>query len=115
MLRGFAGSSVIPCDSRKRTRKCPGRLDPRVRNTARRSPGSDQRDRSRNSRGSPALQGVDTMNLNRIATLGLVLALSVTVASAEDKTVKSGPQVGEELAGPFHPLNVNGKAAGKKF
>src|SRR4051812_24119049 len=55
------------------------------------------------------------MTLNRIVTLGLALALSVGVASAEDKAVKSGPQVGEELAGPFHPLNVNGKAAGKKF
>jgi hypothetical protein len=55
------------------------------------------------------------MNLNRIATLGLVAALSATLAFAEDKAaVKSGPQVGEELAGPFHPLNVNGKAAGKK-
>ena len=40
---------------------------------------------------------------------------SVTVAVAEDKAaVKSGPQVGEELAGPFHPLNVNGAKAGEK-
>ncbi len=28
--------------------------------------------------------------------------------------IKSGPQKGEELAGPFHPLNVNGEKAGKK-
>ena len=28
--------------------------------------------------------------------------------------VKSGPQAGEDVPGPFHPLNVNGKAAGKK-
>jgi hypothetical protein len=55
------------------------------------------------------------MNLNRIATLGLVAALSATLAFAEDKAaVKSGPQVGEELAGPFHPLNVNGSKAGEK-
>src|ERR1019366_6503761 len=55
------------------------------------------------------------MNLNRIFTLGLVVALSTTLAFAEDKaTVKSGPQVGEELAGPFHPLNVNGSKAGEK-
>jgi hypothetical protein len=58
---------------------------------------------------------MDTMNLNRILTLGLALALSATVALAADKAaVKSGPQVGEELAGPFHPLNVNGKKAGEK-
>jgi len=55
------------------------------------------------------------MSLNRIASLGLALALSVTVALAADKAaVKSGPQVGEELAGPFHPLNVNGSKAGEK-
>jgi hypothetical protein len=28
--------------------------------------------------------------------------------------VKSGPQVGEDVPGPFHPLNVNGEDAGKK-
>jgi hypothetical protein len=28
--------------------------------------------------------------------------------------IKSGPQVGEKLAGPFHPLNVNGEKAGEK-
>lgn len=28
--------------------------------------------------------------------------------------IKSGPQVGEKVPGPFHPLNVNGAAAGKK-
>jgi hypothetical protein len=30
-----------------------------------------------------------------------------------DEAIKSGPQVGEKLAGPFHPLNINGDAAGK--
>jgi hypothetical protein len=28
--------------------------------------------------------------------------------------VKSGPQVGEKVPGPFEPLNVNGRSAGKK-
>ena len=28
--------------------------------------------------------------------------------------IKSGPQAGEKLAGPFHPLNVNGESAGEK-
>jgi hypothetical protein len=35
-----------------------------------------------------------------------------TVMAAE--TVKSGPQVGDKLAGPFHPLNINGDKAGEK-
>src|SRR5262245_39680118 len=60
----------------------------------------------------------DTMKLHRIAALGLAVALvvtlSTTLASADDKQVKSGPQVGDDLAGPFHPLNVNGKKAGEK-
>ena len=55
------------------------------------------------------------MNLNRVVTLGLAVALSTAVAFAAEKdAVKSGPQVGEELAGPFHPLNVNGSKAGEK-
>jgi hypothetical protein len=29
-------------------------------------------------------------------------------------TVKSGPQVGQDVPGPFHPLNVTGEKAGKK-
>ena len=28
--------------------------------------------------------------------------------------LRSGPQVGEDVPGPFHPLNVNGEDAGKK-
>src|SRR5207244_2783974 len=42
------------------------------------------------------------------------LVLFSGVAVAEKAAVTSGPQVGEELAGPFHPLNINGKQAGKK-
>ena len=33
------------------------------------------------------------------------------VAAAD---LKSGPQTGEKVPGPFHPLNVNGEDAGKK-
>jgi len=54
------------------------------------------------------------MKLHLVAA-GLVVALSAALVTAEDKTaLKSGPQVGEELAGPFHPLNVNGSKAGQK-
>jgi len=28
--------------------------------------------------------------------------------------LKSGPQAGQEVPGPFHPLNVTGSNAGKK-
>jgi hypothetical protein len=46
------------------------------------------------------------------AALCAVLALGVVVAA---DAVKSGPQKGEDVPGPFHPLNVTGAAAGKKF
>jgi hypothetical protein len=54
------------------------------------------------------------MKTHRIVALGLAIALFAGVAVAEKSAVTSGPQVGEELAGPFHPLNINGKSAGKK-
>jgi len=57
----------------------------------------------------------DTMKTHRIVALGLAFILLAGFTLAEEKgKVKSGPQVGEDLAGPFHPLNVNGKAAGNK-
>jgi hypothetical protein len=44
----------------------------------------------------------------------LVVVVSVlSAASAAD--VKSGPQVGEELPGPLHPLNCTGDHAGEKY
>jgi len=55
------------------------------------------------------------MKTHSIVALSLAFVLFAGVAIAEKKaSVTSGPQVGEELAGPFHPLNVNGSAAGKK-
>ncbi|MFO0876405.1 MAG: hypothetical protein U0840_03450 [Gemmataceae bacterium] len=54
------------------------------------------------------------MKMQQLLAVGLALVLGAGVTLAE-KALKSGPQVGEELAGPFHPLNVNGKSAGKKF
>src|SRR5436309_3184109 len=45
------------------------------------------------------------------AALIVVFALGVVVAA---ETVKSGPQVGQQVPGPFHPLNINGEAAGQK-
>jgi hypothetical protein len=48
--------------------------------------------------------------LIRSATIALVLFASSAFAGE----LKSGPQVGEKVPGPFHPLNINGDAAGKK-
>lgn len=43
------------------------------------------------------------------AAVVAVLAGSVVAAD-----LKSGPQAGEKVPGPFHPLNINGSEAGKK-
>ena len=53
------------------------------------------------------------MKLSRLAVAFLALGLVVGVALAAD-TVKSGPQVGKPVPGPFHPLNINGETAGEK-
>jgi len=57
-----------------------------------------------------------SMKTHCLVALGLALAVFVSAPRAEDagRSIKSGPQVGEDLAGPFHPLNVNGAQAGKK-
>jgi len=55
------------------------------------------------------------MKTLRIVALGLAAVLLASVVVAEEGTsVKSGPQKGEDLAGPFHPLNINGSKAGEK-
>jgi hypothetical protein len=45
------------------------------------------------------------------AVVALAVVTGVSVAGGQ---LKSGPQVGEKLAGPFHPLNLTGKSEGKK-
>jgi len=47
------------------------------------------------------------------ASVILGIAVLVGTTSAGGK-LKSGPQVGELLPGPFHPLNVTGAKAGEK-
>jgi hypothetical protein len=55
------------------------------------------------------------MKTLRTVALGLAMALLVSAVVAEESnTIKSGPQKGETLAGPFHPLNINGAKAGEK-
>ena len=43
----------------------------------------------------------------------LVLALCIGGVFAAEK-LTSGPQVGQTVPGPFHPLNINGAKAGEK-
>jgi hypothetical protein len=51
---------------------------------------------------------------NRIAVRAslAVMLLAGSVIAAEG--LKSGPQAGERIPGPFNPLNVTGRAAGTK-
>lgn len=53
------------------------------------------------------------MKLHRIVGMSLTLTLLAGAVFAAG-TVRSGPQVSEDVPGPFHPYNVTGKAAGKK-
>ena len=46
------------------------------------------------------------------ASLAVALLFCSAGAAAE---LKSGPQVDEQIPGPFHPLNCNGPRAGMKF
>jgi hypothetical protein len=53
--------------------------------------------------------------MNRRIAVGASLAVALLVGSvlAAD-SLKSGPPVGQKIPGPFHPLNINGSAAGTK-
>lgn len=53
------------------------------------------------------------MKMHRIVALSLACALLAGAALAAG-TLKSGPQINEDVPGPFHPYNVTGKAAGRK-
>lgn len=53
--------------------------------------------------------------MRKFHAIGASLALALLaggVLAAEGP--KSGPQVGESLPGPFHPLNITGDSAGTK-
>jgi hypothetical protein len=51
---------------------------------------------------------------NRMAAGVITFAALVVAGATAGETLKSGPQKGENLAGPFHPLNATGKMEGKK-
>jgi hypothetical protein len=53
--------------------------------------------------------------MKKLSTVSAALAAVALVASvAFAAGLKSGPQVGAEVPGPFHPLNVTGPDAGEK-
>jgi hypothetical protein len=52
--------------------------------------------------------------MRRQLVSGLAVAALFTATVVAGDALKSGPQVGEQVPGPFHPLNCNGQAAGKK-
>lgn len=48
------------------------------------------------------------------AVAAIALLAGTALAEKKAEKLKSGPQVGEKLAGPFYPLNINGEKAGQK-
>src|SRR5262245_58351221 len=65
---------------------------------------------------SPAQSPGECSMLKRFLCAGLALsALTVCLPRAtSDEALKSGPQVGQEMPGPFHLLNLTGAAAGQR-
>jgi hypothetical protein len=49
--------------------------------------------------------------IRKLFSAAVIVALGSVVFAAD---LKSGPQSGEKVPGPFHPLNINGDSAGKK-
>jgi hypothetical protein len=54
--------------------------------------------------------------MKKVGFLAAALSAVVMLATATwaDEPLKSGPQVGQDMPGPFHPLNVTGDKAGEK-
>jgi hypothetical protein len=52
--------------------------------------------------------------LRRTVALAAVLSLVAALGVYAQNSLKSGPQVGQDVPGPFHPLNINGSKAGQK-
>lgn len=49
--------------------------------------------------------------IRKLLAVAVVAVMGGVVVAAD---LKSGPQTGEKVPGPFHPLNINGEDAGKK-
>jgi hypothetical protein len=50
--------------------------------------------------------------LRKLFAVAVIAVFGYEVGNAAE--IKSGPQAGKDVPGPFHPLNVNGESAGKK-
>jgi hypothetical protein len=59
----------------------------------------------------PVFASEDVEMMIRTAAVALVLFATSAFAA---EPLKSGPQVGDKVPGPFHPLNINGEKAGQK-
>ena len=51
--------------------------------------------------------------MKKFAFAGVLATLAVSAVLALEP-ITAGPQKGEKVPGPFHPLNINGEDAGKK-
>jgi hypothetical protein len=52
---------------------------------------------------------------SRVLVGAFAAAALVITGVLADNGLRSGPQTGTTIPGPFHPLNVTGQAAGQKF
>lgn len=52
--------------------------------------------------------------MRRAIWLAPALCGVMVAAAALAGDLKSGPEVGKNIPGPFHPLNINGSKAGEK-
>lgn len=52
--------------------------------------------------------------MRKLVVAAVAAALVVSAGYVVAGELKSGPQAGEKIPGPFHPLNVNGEQAGQK-
>jgi hypothetical protein len=52
--------------------------------------------------------------MRRTVISATALSLCLVLGASAQSGLKSGPQNGEKVPGPFHPLNINGEKAGKK-
>ena len=50
----------------------------------------------------------------RMVVGAFAAAVLVAASACAAEMLQSGPQVGKDIPGPFHPLNVTGHMAGKK-
>jgi hypothetical protein len=55
------------------------------------------------------------MKTSRLVTTSALALVVLAGGLFAAEKLKSGPQVGEKVPGPFEPLNINGDNAGKKF